>query len=64
MVNIALRRGIEVGLTWKVGFVMAVIPGMNFIHEITSADPCQGDYEMVLGRWQGVFIPILINGWQ
>lgn len=56
--NIALRRGIEIGLTWKVGFVMAVIPGMNFIHETTSVDPCQGDYETVLGRWQGVFIPI------
>jgi len=61
MRNIALGRGTEIGLIWKGAFVMAVIPGMNFIHETTFVDPCQGDYEMVLGRWQGVFIPILIN---
>lgn len=58
MRSIALGRGLEIGLTWKVEFVMAVIPGMNFIHKTTSADPCQRVYEMVLGRWKGAFIPI------
>lgn len=26
MVNISLRRGIEIGVSWKVGFVMDAIP--------------------------------------
>lgn len=38
MMSIALGRGIEIGLTWKVGFVMAVMPGMKFIHETTCVD--------------------------
>lgn len=50
MMSIALGRGVEIGLTWKVGFVMAIMPGMKFIHETTCIDPCQGDYETVLGR--------------
>ena len=61
MMNIVLRRGIEIGLTWKVRCVMAVIPGMKFIHETTYVDTYQGNYEIMLGRWQGVFIPVLIN---
>lgn len=47
MIYIALRRSIEIRLTWKVGFVMAVVPGMNFIYKTISVVPCPGDYEMV-----------------
>lgn len=60
--EVVLGRGIEIELTWKVGFVMVVIPGMNFIQKPTSVDPSQGDYETVLGRWQELLFLVLING--
>lgn len=34
---------------------------LNLVHE-TSVDPCQVGCGMVLGRWQEMFISILMNG--
>lgn len=37
--EVILGRGIEIEFTWKVGFVMVVIPGTNFIQKSISVDP-------------------------